>query len=100
MFATFALGTALGDYAAIALHLGYPASVVVVGVAITVPALARWGFGVNAVVAFWSAYVITHPLGPSVAHYLSKPRSSAAWDLGTARRLPSSPLRCWPWWRT
>ncbi len=77
-----ASGTALGDYTAIALHLGYLASVVVFGVAITVPALARWGFGVNAVVAFWSAYVITRPLGASVADYLSKPKSSSGVGFG------------------
>lgn len=82
VFATFALGTALGDYTAIALHLGYLASVVVFGVAIAVPALARWGFGVNAVLTFWAAYVITRPLGASIADYLSKPRSSSGVGFG------------------
>ncbi|MEO6881848.1 MAG: hypothetical protein ABI181_12995 [Mycobacteriaceae bacterium] len=82
VFATFALGTALGDYTAIALHLGYLASVVVFGVVMGVPVVARWGFGVNAVAAFWAAYVITRPLGASVADYLSKPRRASGLGFG------------------
>jgi uncharacterized membrane-anchored protein len=39
--------------------------------AIVVPAVG-WGLGVNAVVAFSWAYVLTRPLGASVADYLSK----------------------------
>jgi uncharacterized membrane-anchored protein len=74
VFATFALGTAVGDYTAIALHLGYLASGVYFGILILVPALAWWKFGMNAIVAFWFAYVVTRPLGASFADYISKPR--------------------------
>jgi uncharacterized membrane-anchored protein len=74
VFATFALGTAVGDYTAIALHLGYLASGVYFGLLILVPALAWWKFGMNAIFAFWFAYVLTRPLGASFADYLSKPR--------------------------
>jgi uncharacterized membrane-anchored protein len=75
VFATFALGTAVGDYTAIALHLGYLASGVYFGLAILVPALAWWKFHLPPVVAFWIAYVLTRPLGASVADYLSKPHA-------------------------
>jgi uncharacterized membrane-anchored protein len=73
VFATFALGTALGDYTATALHLGYLKSGIVFGVAIVLPGLARWLFRLNSVVAFWISYVLTRPLGASFADYVSKP---------------------------
>ncbi len=75
VFATFALGTAVGDYTAIALNLGYLASGVYFGVAILVPALAWWKFRLPPVPAFWIAYVLTRPLGASFADYISKPRA-------------------------
>jgi len=72
VMATFALGTALGDLSASTLGLGYPASAALYAVAFVLPAIAwRW-FGLNAVVAFWAAYVITRPLGASVADWLGK----------------------------
>jgi uncharacterized membrane-anchored protein len=73
VFATFALGTALGDYTATALGLGYLASGILFGVVILIPAVAWWRFNLNAVVAFWCAYVVTRPLGASFADYISKP---------------------------
>ncbi len=73
VFATFALGTALGDFTATSLHLGYLASAILFGVVILLPALAWKVFGLNAVAAFWMSYVITRPLGASIADYISKP---------------------------
>jgi uncharacterized membrane-anchored protein len=73
VFATFALGTALGDFTATALGLGYLASGILFGVVILIPAVAWWRFNLNAVVAFWCAYVVTRPLGASFADYISKP---------------------------
>ena len=67
---TFALGTAAGDWTAVTLHLGYLASGVLFAVAIAVPAIAHKGFGVNAILAFWVAYVLTRPLGASFADWL------------------------------
>ncbi len=52
VFATFALGTALGDFTAIALGLGYLASSILFGIVILVPALAWWRFGLNSILAF------------------------------------------------
>lgn len=82
VFATFALGTALGDYTATALGLGYLASGIVFGVVILIPAVAWRAFGFNAIVAFWSAYVVTRPLGASFADYISKPRSTSGVGFG------------------
>jgi uncharacterized membrane-anchored protein len=72
---TFALGTAAGDLTAFVLHLGYFWSGVLFAVAIAVPALAWWRFRLNPVVAFWTAYVLTRPLGASFADWLGKSRA-------------------------
>ncbi|MGP8000471.1 MAG: hypothetical protein ACLPKI_24585 [Streptosporangiaceae bacterium] len=68
--ATFALGTAVGDLTATTLGLGYLASGIVFTVAILIPGLAYWKFRLNAVVAFWTAYVLTRPLGASYADWM------------------------------
>jgi uncharacterized membrane-anchored protein len=85
VFATFALGTALGDFTAQVLRLGYLGSIVLFAVVIMIPAVAWWRFRMNSVVAFWFAYVVTRPLGASVADYLGKPRSLTGLDLGELR---------------
>jgi uncharacterized membrane-anchored protein len=72
VFATFALGTALGDFTATSLGLGYLASGILFGVVILIPALAWWKFDLNAIAAFWMSYVVTRPLGASFADYISK----------------------------
>jgi uncharacterized membrane-anchored protein len=85
VFATFALGTALGDFTATTLGLGYFGSVVLFFVVIMIPAIAWRGFGLNAIAAFWSAYVVTRPLGASVADYVSKPTSLSGVGFGDGR---------------
>ena len=75
VLASFALGTAAGDFTADQLRLGYLGSVVVFAVAIAVPALAWRLLGLNPVAAFWIAYVLTRPLGASIADWLGKPAS-------------------------
>jgi len=82
VFATFALGTALGDFTATAPHLGYLASGITFAVIIAIPAVARWGLRLNSVVAFWFAYVVTRPLGASFADYASKPKKISGAALG------------------
>ncbi|MDT3439554.1 MULTISPECIES: hypothetical protein [unclassified Pseudofrankia] len=72
VLATFALGTAAGDLTAFTLHLGFLASIGFFAVAILVPAVAYRLRRINAVGAFWFAYVLTRPLGASIADYLAK----------------------------
>ncbi len=93
VFATFALGTALGDYTAISLNLGYLTSGILFAVIIAIPALARWKFGMNPILAFWAAYVVTRPLGASLDDYISKPSGIGFGDGPTAILLRSP---CWP----
>jgi uncharacterized membrane-anchored protein len=82
VFATFALGTALGDFTAVSLGMGYLASAIFFFAVILLPALAWWRFGLNSVAAFWMAYVVTRPLGASVADYISKPSSTTGLGFG------------------
>ncbi len=81
VLATFALGTAAGDLTAISLGLGYFGSIVLFAAVISIPALGFFRFGMNSILAFWFAYVVTRPLGASVADWLSK--SSGGLGLGT-----------------
>ncbi len=85
VFATFALGTALGDYTAIALGIGYLASGVLFAVIILIPAVAWWKFNLNGVTAFWLAYVVTRPLGASFADYISKPPAMSGIGFGDGK---------------
>ncbi|MGO9488010.1 MAG: hypothetical protein ACLQBB_03150 [Solirubrobacteraceae bacterium] len=82
VFATFALGTALGDFTATSLNLGYLDSGILFGVLILLPALARWQLGLNGIAAFWMSYVLTRPLGASFADYISKPHGLGGLNFG------------------
>jgi uncharacterized membrane-anchored protein len=82
VLATFALGTATGDLTAFVLHLGFLASGLMFTGLILIPALAWWRFGLNEIVAFWWAYVLTRPLGASFADWLSKPHALHGLDFG------------------
>ena len=85
VFATFALGTAAGDYTAVVLHLGYLGSAFLFAVIIMIPAIAWRFFGLNEVVAFWFAYVVTRPLGASLADWASKPHELSGANFGNAQ---------------
>jgi uncharacterized membrane-anchored protein len=52
------------------------------GVIVTV-AVAHYRFRLNAVLAFWLAYVLTRPLGASLGDYLSQHRGDGGLGLGT-----------------
>ncbi len=82
VFATFALGTALGDFTAISLHLGYLDSGILFTVIILIPAVAHWRLGLDGVAAFWMSYVVTRPLGASFADYISKPKNIGGLNFG------------------
>ena len=75
MLATFALGTAAGDFTANQLGLGYLTSGLLFVAAIAVPLLGWRFLRLNPVAAFWTAYVLTRPLGASFADWFGKPAS-------------------------
>ncbi len=80
---TFALGTAAGDLAAEKLNLGYAVSAIIFGALIAVVAVAHLRFKLNAVLAFWIAYILTRPLGASLGDYLSQSSNNGGLGLGT-----------------
>jgi uncharacterized membrane-anchored protein len=80
---TFALGTAAGDLAAERLNLGYWLSALLFAGTIASVAVAHYRFRLNAVAAFWIAYILTRPLGASLGDYLSQARVDGGLGLGT-----------------
>lgn len=80
---TFALGTATGDFLAEALKLGYAQSALVFGVLIAIVAAGYYYFRMNAVLAFWIAYILTRPLGASTGDLLSQPTTNGGFGFGT-----------------
>ncbi len=69
------LGTALGDWAAddVGLNLGYSgAALIFAGGLAAIAALYFWS-KVNHVVLFWTAFILTRPLGAAVGDFLDKP---------------------------
>ncbi len=73
VIATFALGTAAGDMTARTLQLGFFASGVLFALVFAIPAIAHWKLGMNPVLAFWFAYVVTRPFGASFADWMAIP---------------------------
>ena len=81
VMATFAFGTAAGDLTAASLGMGYLRSGLLFGALILVP-LVAWRLGLNAVAAFWTAYILTRPLGASFADWFAKPVSRTGLGYG------------------
>ncbi len=79
---TFALGTAAGDLATEALGLGFRVGALTFG-AIIAAIAAAWRAGVNPVLAFWFAYILTRPLGASLGDLLAQAREYGGLGLGT-----------------
>ena len=80
---TFALGTSAGDLTAEKLNVGYANSVLMFGAMIAVVGVAHFRFGLNAILAFWVAYVLTRPLGASIGDFMSQSRHDGGLALGT-----------------
>jgi uncharacterized membrane-anchored protein len=81
---TFALGTAVGDMCASTLRWGFLPAGLLFCALIAMPALAHRFAGLNAVVAFWWAYVLTRPLGASFADWAWVPHNAGGLALGKA----------------
>ena len=79
---TFALGTAAGDLTTEALGLGFQLGVIVFGVLIAAIAVF-YSLGVNPVLTFWLAYILTRPLGASLGDLLSQSHNYGGVGLGT-----------------
>lgn len=80
---TFALGTAAGDLMGEQFQLGYGLSALIFGLMIAAVTVAYYVFKMNAILAFWIAYVLTRPFGASCGDLLSQPRDAGGLGLGT-----------------
>ncbi|HEY8319268.1 MAG TPA: hypothetical protein VIG76_10590 [Amnibacterium sp.] len=80
---TFALGTSAGDLAAEKLALGYLPSALIFAGAIAIIFAAHKLMKLNAILAFWLAYILTRPLGASLGDFLSQARTDGGLGLGT-----------------
>jgi uncharacterized membrane-anchored protein len=69
---TFALGTAAGDLSAEKLDLGYAVSILIFGGLIAAVTIGHYAFGLNSVLSFWLAYILTRPLGASIGDEMSQ----------------------------
>jgi uncharacterized membrane-anchored protein len=80
---TFSLGTAAGDLVAESFDLGYLTTGLIFGGVIGLIALAYYAFGLNGILAFWLAYILTRPLGASFGDLLSQPMEYGGLGFGT-----------------
>ncbi len=89
---TFALGTAVGDLTAYSAHLGFLRSGVLFALLISLPAIGFFWLGMDAVATFWTAYILTRPLGASFADWIgvSHLRGGLNWGPGTVSLLLSA----------
>ena len=80
---TFSLGTAGGDLVAEAFGLGFLTTGVIFGAIIAAITAAYYFFNLNAILAFWLAYIFTRPLGASLGDFLSQPLEYGGLGFGT-----------------
>ena len=80
---TFALGTSAGDLLTEKAGTGYALGALMFAGMIALVAAARYGLKIDAVLAFWLAYILTRPLGASLGDLLAQARSDGGLGLGT-----------------
>ncbi len=81
------LGTALGDFVATDTGLGFERGALVFTGLIGIVALAYFFTKIPRSILFWSAYVLTRPLGATLGDALTKPHEEGGLALG---RITSS----------
>ena len=70
------LGTALGDWTADSAGLGYTGAMLIFGTLLALLAALYFWTRVSRTLLFWSAFVLTRPLGAVVGDFLDKPVES------------------------
>jgi len=85
ILASNTLGTALGDLTSDASGMGYLGSAVFFLVLLGVLAVLYWRHALSDVLLFWSAFVLTRPLGATLGDFLTKPVAHGGLDLSRPR---------------
>jgi uncharacterized membrane-anchored protein len=75
------LGTALGDWTADTAGLGYGGGALVFSGLLAIVALAYYRTRISHTILFWTAFILTRPLGAVVGDFLDKPVSSGGLEL-------------------
>ncbi|WP_043975141.1 MULTISPECIES: COG4705 family protein [Acinetobacter] len=75
------LGTALGDWTADTQGLGYTASALIFGSLLLMLAAFYYWTQISRTLLFWSAFVLTRPLGAVLGDFLDKPLDHGGLDL-------------------
>lgn len=70
------LGTALGDWTADSAGLGYSGAAIVFSSFLALVAASYFWTSISRTLLFWTAFVLTRPLGAVVGDFLDKPRDS------------------------
>jgi uncharacterized membrane-anchored protein len=81
------LGTALGDFVATSTGLGFERGALIFAGLIALVAAAHYFTNLSESLPFWSAYVLTRPLGATLGDILTKPHPEGGLALG---RITSS----------
>ena len=68
-----ALGTALGDWMADSMGLGYDGGALVFASGLAVLASSYYWTNISRVLLFWAAFILTRPLGATLGDFLDKP---------------------------
>ena len=76
------LGTALGDWMADSNDLGYERGALVFAAGLVVIAAAYFYTGISRTLLFWSAFILTRPLGATVGDFLDKPAANGGLAFG------------------
>jgi uncharacterized membrane-anchored protein len=76
------LGTTLGDWMADSNGLGYERGALVFGAALVLVAAAYLFTNTSRTLLFWSAFILTRPLGATVGDFLDKPASAGGLAIG------------------
>jgi uncharacterized membrane-anchored protein len=76
------LGTALGDWMADSNGLGYERGALVFAAGLIVVALAYFYTNVSRTLLFWSAFILTRPLGATLGDFLDKPVANGGLAFG------------------
>lgn len=75
------LGTALGDWTADSMGLGYEGGALVFAAALALVAASYYWTNTSRVLLFWAAFILTRPLGATVGDFLDKPLSHGGLSL-------------------
>jgi len=76
------LGTALGDWVAGTNDLGYERGALVFAAGLAVIAAAYFWTNVSRTLLFWSAFILTRPMGATVGDFLDKPVANGGLAFG------------------